>query len=164
MRACRCAVAATLEARAAIHLNFAAHLEPWVPETFFQGEKLKYGCVGGLYETESTSGLHAADWVSNQVEQVANVVLSVQQLLILRRQLVICCSCAATRALGVTSLFALSAYRFERIPLGRRRLAAAMRDGVAPASQREHPSRPCQSPDRYRVNILGDRVEGSSEA
>jgi hypothetical protein len=41
------AIAAAAAARARIHLNFAAHLEPWMPETFFLGAKLKYGFVGG---------------------------------------------------------------------------------------------------------------------
>jgi hypothetical protein len=33
------AIAAAAAARARIHLNFAAHLEPWMPETFFLGAK-----------------------------------------------------------------------------------------------------------------------------
>ena len=41
------AIAAAAAARARIHLNFAAHLEPWMPEDFFKGAKLKYGFVGG---------------------------------------------------------------------------------------------------------------------
>ena len=41
------AIAAAAAARAAIHLDFAAHLEPWVPEEHFKGAKLKYGFVGG---------------------------------------------------------------------------------------------------------------------
>ena len=41
------AIAAAAAARARIQLSFAAHLEPWMPETFFLGAKLKYGFVGG---------------------------------------------------------------------------------------------------------------------
>jgi hypothetical protein len=33
-------------AQQAEEINFAAHLEPWMPETFFLGAKLKYGFVG----------------------------------------------------------------------------------------------------------------------
>ena len=34
-------------AQLAEEIDFAAHLEPWMPETFFLGAKLKYGFVGG---------------------------------------------------------------------------------------------------------------------
>ena len=41
------AIAAAASPLAGIHLDFAAHLEPWVSEEHFKGAKLKYGCVGG---------------------------------------------------------------------------------------------------------------------
>ena len=34
-------------AQQAEEIDFEAHLCPWEPETFFLGDKLKYGCVGG---------------------------------------------------------------------------------------------------------------------
>ena len=43
----RAAQDAAGKAQQAEEIDFEAHLCPWEPDTFFEGEKLKHGCVGG---------------------------------------------------------------------------------------------------------------------